>query len=332
MSPLLRSLADLARSRVLRLRKPVAEVDVVLALHFNQNFVPYLDFVAMGFYARLVSTLRRHPEVPVSLHVSGTALAGLLWFNPPLVEMIRRGVGEGQFELLVSTYAQAIPAAITAEEFRLQLDAHRSILAETFGAPGPESFWNPERIYTPELFDLLAEEGIGRTFVEDRVIAENLGPARVFEPVTLERGGRRLTLLPDSNTFRSAFNDYLSSGRFFRVEALVRSAAAREGGGCLVYAEDAEAFGLWNFERDPGAAVDGVFENLSRALEWFSAQPFLRMRRVSEITGRGSPLTPRALPRREALWIERALTLSPTSASTNRASATGSTSTSVPST
>lgn len=302
-------IADLARARFARLAPPRHAVSVVFALHFNQNFAPYLDLVCLGFYSRLVAALRRRPGFPIGLHVSGNALTGMLWFHPPTVEMIRRGVEEGQFETLVSTYAQAIPEAVSEDEFRLQLDLHRETLDEVFGAAPRPVFWNPERIWTPALFDRLVDEGVERTFIEDRVLEDALGTRQARGAVALEKGGRRLVCLPDSNEFRSVFNDYLNGGPFFRVEALVARRAAA-GGGCLVYAEDAEAIGLWAFEKDPAADIDAIFERFGRAVDWFAACPHARIVPPSAVPPAGPPVAPGSLVRREPLWIERALAFS----------------------
>ncbi len=295
------------KSRFHRLKPVKKPVKFVMLLHFNQNFVPYLDFVALGYYNRLISVLRKFPQIPVVIHFSGTALCGTQWFNPSLIEMIKQGVKKGQFQLAESLYSQAIPYSISREEISLNIEIHRNILQEIFGEYENGIFWNPERIWHPDLLNIFESEKIKYSFIEDDVIKNNLGNEFIYSPLLHETKNNSTILLPDSNNMRVTLNNFLISGNISSLESIFRSIASKNGENVLVYAEDAEAFGLWEFEKNELSDIDKVFNNLSTFLSWIDSTDYIIPTRINEIKGIESPIPIKDFGEEQSAWLKRAL-------------------------
>jgi hypothetical protein len=291
---------------MLRKRKIDGKIQLYFAIHFNQNIVPYLDFVSLGFYNQLISTLLKFPKIPINIHISGTALSGILWFNPSLIELIKLGINSGQFELMFSTYSQAIPQSISEDEFFLQVEKHKEILTETFDVHEFITFWNPERIWTPELFDLLTETETKFSFIEDRVIKESLENDEIL-PIELTKNEKNITFLPDFNDLRVKFNNFLVSGNLYSIERYFREYILKNpSNNVMVYGEDAEAFGLWEFEKMKDFPIDEIFKNLKRFFEWIESIDFIEIKKISEFSEKSIKKNYDFLKQKESLWIERA--------------------------
>jgi hypothetical protein len=63
-------------------------------------------------YRGFLGVLQNHPRMKFNLMLSGTLLGALGWFDPALVETVRRGVESGTFRMLGSLYAQSMPLAL----------------------------------------------------------------------------------------------------------------------------------------------------------------------------------------------------------------------------
>ena len=236
---------------------------LALVFHLNQLTGPYIRTAASASYRLLLETLREYPTIPVHIHASGTLLAGLPWYAPDVLDLLRQGVNSGQFELLGSTYAQNIPFSTAQSVNELQISAHRDQLDRLFGARCV-GFWNPERCWSDAYLPLATRGGYRYMFVETSVLRAAQLPERTPSRVLVLEGSA-IWLVPDSPTFRSAFNLAVWSGE---QGPLRDQLASLEPGGLLVHAEDAESVGLWAFERGQSPATDR--DNLARVLGWLA--------------------------------------------------------------
>ncbi|MHA2253949.1 MAG: hypothetical protein ACXAD7_26585, partial [Candidatus Kariarchaeaceae archaeon] len=156
------------------------KLEFIFILHANQALVPYGDVANDLNYHRVLETLREHPSIPITLHVSGMLISDLQYFSPETLILVQDGIDDGQFEILGSTYAQNVPyshytpgSSNTAGgdfDNDLQIRVHKGILEERFGIT-PTSFWNPERVWDPDLILPMIQRGnYQSTFIEDHII------------------------------------------------------------------------------------------------------------------------------------------------------------------
>lgn len=242
---------------------------VALVFHFNQHTNEYADLANRAGYRGLLHVLRAHPTLKFNLHLSGTLLRALPWFDTETLALIRAGVAEGQFELLGSTYAQNVPYACDDWDNAQQMGLHRTVLSEMFGVE-PTVFWNSERCWRQSLLPVIVDAGYTTTLVEDHI----LHAAGLAEPVPASTPykAQTLTVLYDDTLLRPRFNYAAWFGRTGQLADYFKRVAARKNSEnfLLVYAEDAEAFGLWNWERGyiPNATwahLDGLLRELETA-------------------------------------------------------------------
>jgi len=149
------------------------KLDLVLLLHANQAIVPYGDVANDLCYHAVLETMLAHPTLHFPLHVSGTLLTDLIWFNQSTINLIKDGVNQGQFEIIGSTYAQNIIYSTDDYDNQIQIQKHQKIIQEIFEVK-PKGFWNPERCWNQERYvKLLAEAGYEYTFVEDHILNDS---------------------------------------------------------------------------------------------------------------------------------------------------------------
>ncbi|MCX8169680.1 MAG: DUF5752 family protein [Candidatus Methanomethyliaceae archaeon] len=93
-----------------------------------------------------------------SLGISGTFLEQCSWWEPRLIELLKELVDKEACELIAETYFHSLASLISVEEFKTQVNLHRKLLNEIFGAR-PEVAENTEFIYNNEIARLLKELG-----------------------------------------------------------------------------------------------------------------------------------------------------------------------------
>jgi hypothetical protein len=274
---------------------------LALVFHFNQHTSEYADIANRACYRGLLNVLRAHRALKFNLHLSGTLLRALPWFDAETIELIKAGLADGQFELLGSTYAQNVPYASDDWDNAQQIGLHRVVLKELFGVE-PAVFWNSERCWRQSLVPLIAGGGYTTLLVEDHI----LHAAGLIDPVpaTTTSGEHTLTLVYDDTLLRSRFNYAAWFGRPEQLLEYLRRLASRPGASqfLLAYAEDAEAMGLWSWER--GYLPNAVWANLDTLLRELETTGLVELCHLSSAHAQQALS---ALPDSAAQWMDLAL-------------------------
>ena len=72
-------------------------LSLALVFHFNQHTSEYTEVANRACYRGLLNVLRTHPKLKFNLHLSGTLLRALNWFDPETLNLVRAGLADGQF-------------------------------------------------------------------------------------------------------------------------------------------------------------------------------------------------------------------------------------------
>jgi hypothetical protein len=275
-----------------------------LVFHFNQHTTEYADIANRACYRGLLNVLRSHPKLKFNLHLSGTLLRALPWFDLETLKLVGEGVAAGQFELLGSTYAQNVPYASDDWDNAQQIALHRLVLQQTFRVE-PSAFWISERCWRQSLLPLIVEGGYRVAPIEDHILyaAGLIDPL----PVATSLGEQSLIVAYDDTILRDRLNYATWFGRRAQLAKYLEQVAQRPGSEkfWLCYAEDAEAMGLWGWEK--GYLPQATWANLDALLSDFEASDVVKLRHLSEAQ---PEQTIGPLPDGAASWMDRSLALS----------------------
>jgi hypothetical protein len=274
---------------------------LAFVFHFNQHSSGCVEVASRACYRGLLGVLRAHPRLKFNLHLSGTLLRALPWFDAESVEMVRAGLADGQFELLGSAYAQNVLYASDDWDNAEQIALHRAVLRQVFGA-APTAFWLAERCWRQSLLPLLTEAGYTTTLIEDHI----LHAAGLVDPVpaTTRLGDQSLAVVYDDTILRHRVNYAAWFGRRGQLFKYLESLAARPGAEqfLVAYAEDAEAHGLWPWER--GYLPQAAWAHLDALLGELEASDTVALCHLSQAQPRHE--LP-ALPDGAAQWMDVSL-------------------------
>ncbi len=276
-------------------------LSIALVFHFNQHTNEHADIANRACYRGLLTVLRGRPKLKFNLHLSGTLLRSLAWFDMETIELVRAGLADGQFELLGSTYAQNVPYASDDWDNAEQIVLHRAVLEELFGVK-PAAFWISERSWRQSLLPVIATGGYTVVPIEDHVLEAAGAPDPA--PARTALGEQSLIAVRDDVALRDRFNFAAWFGRRAQLHKYLQGYQEREGADdfWLTYAEDAEAMGLWGWEK--GYLPQAVWANLDNLLSEIEASDQYVTRHLSEARAKHS-LGP--LPDAAARWMDSAL-------------------------
>jgi hypothetical protein len=255
------------------------EISAAFVFHFNQSLVPYAEVAERASYIELLRMLRSLEPTPFVLHIFGTLLLEWQWSGSEALGLVKDGIAAGQFEILGSTFAQNIIYSIESEgDSQFPITLHRETLREILGVE-PAGFWNPERVWDPGLVDLIARNSYAYTFIETPILSQSGAESSRLRRLHRVSGeSHSLYLIADDLDFRNAINrrDPVSAVSYLRV----LNRRDQDDSYLVVYAEDAEATGLWDLEANlsPQAAVD----NLRRVLVRLIEEPQVRIVKIGD--------------------------------------------------
>ncbi len=131
------------------------------------------------------------PGACAGLHYSGTMLQWAEEHRPDLIEAIH-GMAE-QTELVGGAMHDPFLPLIPDQWRRLQIEAHRRLIAELFGRE-PVGFWLPEEVWEPAMAWLLHDIGAGYIFLDRSRFEE--AEAEPGHPALVDHLGRTVRILP----------------------------------------------------------------------------------------------------------------------------------------
>lgn len=209
--------------------QPIGNFDGVFQESLERSYAPFLD------------VLSEFPELPVSVHFSGSLLEWLVQHRPEYVDRVREFVDRGQIEILGGAFYEPILASIPRADRVGQIRSYRRYLEQAFGTQ-VRGMWVPERVWEQAFASDIVDAGIEFTILDDFHF-KNAGLAAddLHGYFLTEDEGRLLKVFPGSEPLRYMipFSEPQESIDY------MRSVAEKVPNAVLTFADDGEKFGGW---------------------------------------------------------------------------------------
>ncbi len=100
--------------------------------------------------AKLIELLHKHPELKLSLSITGTVLEQLEKWSPEALQSFQELVASGRVEIVAETYHHSLAFFYSLAEFEVQVEMHKTKIQQLFGQT-PQVFRNTELSYNNDL-------------------------------------------------------------------------------------------------------------------------------------------------------------------------------------
>jgi alpha-amylase len=217
---------------------------LVLAIHIHQpvgNFDGVFESAYRDSYAPFIEALRQHPQIPISLHISGSLMEWLIEAHPEFIDKIRTLTETGQLEILGGPFYEAILPSIPAYDRVGQIAAYSRYLEQCFGTK-VRGMWVPERVWEQSLVSDITRAGIEYTILDDyHFKSTGLHEDQLHGYYLSEDEGRLLKIFPGSEKLRYTipFADPSETIRH------LRGILEQTPNPVVCFGDDGEKFGTW---------------------------------------------------------------------------------------
>src|SRR6185295_914410 len=127
---------------LLHSHQPVGNFDHVIEEACKLSYFPYVD------------VFEKHPQIPLTHHISGCLLEWLESHHPEYLDLLARRVkgGEGakKWEMIGGGFYEPIMPLLPTRDRIGQIARMQDFIANRFGKK-PRSFWLAERVWEPAL-------------------------------------------------------------------------------------------------------------------------------------------------------------------------------------
>ncbi|HUG91956.1 MAG TPA: alpha-amylase/4-alpha-glucanotransferase domain-containing protein, partial [Planctomycetaceae bacterium] len=219
-------------------------IRLVLAIHNHQpvgNFDGVCEAAYQDSYRPFLDVLEQYPDLPISLHLSGSLLEWLERSHPEYIDRVRALVERGQVEILGGPFYEPILACIPRRDRVGQIAAYSRHLERQFGA-AVRGMWVPERVWEQAFAGDISEAGIDYTILDDQHFKNTgLRDEDLHSYFSTEDEGRLLKIFPGSERLRYTipFQDPQAT-----IDHL-RQIADRRPNAIVTFGDDGEKFGTW---------------------------------------------------------------------------------------
>ncbi|MCJ7792906.1 MAG: hypothetical protein MUP45_02930 [Candidatus Marinimicrobia bacterium] len=164
-------------------------LNVSLVLHANLQYaeIPSKEIprVIKESYLPTLKGLLKIPQSKIAFNFTGVTLEILEKEYPEIIDLIKKGIEKGQFELLGFAYSQPILPLIQEIDINLHIKKHLELLERLLGVKNPQGFFLPEAAWSPNLAPILKKFGFSWTMIDYDHLA--LSQTAAGESVSIER-------------------------------------------------------------------------------------------------------------------------------------------------
>ncbi|MDD5087753.1 MAG: DUF1926 domain-containing protein [bacterium] len=222
----------------------MSKISFALGIHNHQpvgNVPAVFERAYRTAYEPFLKAALDHPHVRFTYHITGCLIEWLERHRPDFFDLVGTLVQRGQIELLGGGFYEPILPVLPREDALEQLARMSDDLKRRFGVR-PRGAWLAERVWEPQLAELLPEAGIEYIALDDDHFLAAGHELRDLHHYYLTEAGRGpLALFPIHKQLRYTIPFKEPEDSF----AYMREYAAGAAQPLFVMADDGEKFGLW---------------------------------------------------------------------------------------
>jgi 4-alpha-glucanotransferase len=216
----------------------------IFCLHNHQPVGNFDHIFKLAFdkcYNKIMEVLSEYPEFHFAVHHSGPVLEWTKNNNPEYLERLREMNQKGQVEIIGGGFYEPIFSVITENDIKGQIELMQNFCKKEFGI-FPKGFWTAERVWDPEIPNLVSGFGLDYTLLDDiHFRYAGIDEEDLYGYFITERLEKKLMIFPIDKFLRYAipFRMPEETINYFKTRSEKKENAA------FIYGDDGEKFGLW---------------------------------------------------------------------------------------
>ncbi len=250
-------------------------VKTAIVLNLDYELNQKWDIADKVYYNRVFETLRKHKNIRVNLAITGRTIQAMNIYSPETMSYIKAGIRDGQFEMLGTTFSDAVIYSLSENSAKMQIEKDRNLKKEFFGNY-PKGFWNSGNVWKDNLPELI--NGYSYTFISDELTAKASSLDTNFVRTT---NGRKIAVITLDSRLNALFNKFIKANKAGSQESeneiykYMRSLYKKDKSGKYVAAIGADLFNLEFDEMSKKEVVKSRLEKIERVLSVIESKPWI---------------------------------------------------------
>lgn len=209
--------------------QPVGTPDEEVEATYQSSFKPFLR------------ELYNFPEIPVTMHYSGTLLSWLQERHSEFIDVLAEMASRRQMELLGGAFYDPVLPLVPRADALGQIESLTTLVRKLFGRR-PRGCWITEQVWEPTMASTLKNSGAEYIFLDDyHFITGGFSETELNRPVITEDQGKTVIVFPNSHDLRQKM--CVDSPE--KVIQYLRSQQCDEEDHVVVAIYDGERYGSW---------------------------------------------------------------------------------------
>ena len=220
------------------------KADLAMAIHFHQpvgNFDHVIEHACEKCYKPFLATLKKYPEVKMTLHFSGCLLEWAEEKRPEIIDMIREMAEEGQIEIMSGGFYEPVLSSIPEADRVPQINMLTEYVKDklSFEAQGA---WVAERVWEPDLPSVFHEAGIKYVVLDDtHLLYSGIPKEKTYGFYVTEDNAKSVAVFPSDKVLRYLIPFKMPE----ECIAYMQSVMETVNDPLFIYGDDGEKFGEW---------------------------------------------------------------------------------------
>ncbi|HUX14202.1 MAG TPA: alpha-amylase/4-alpha-glucanotransferase domain-containing protein [Spirochaetia bacterium] len=161
-----------------------------------------VEAVYQNAYKPFLRELYNFPEIPITMHYSGTLLTWLQERHSEFIDVLAEMAGRRQIELLGGAFYDPVLPLIPRADALGQIESLTTLIRKLFGRR-PRGSWITEQVWEPTMASTLKNSGVEYIFLDDyHFITGGLSESELNQPVITEDQGKTIIVFPNSYDMR----------------------------------------------------------------------------------------------------------------------------------
>lgn len=162
----------------------------------GSDIIDNIEELYQNKYKKIFSFLYAHPEMHISLFISGVVLEWIKKNHAEVIDILSERIDNKQLELLGGGYYEPIFPLILSADRVAQIEYLTTNIRKSIGKR-PRGIYLTESIWDPSLISSFTTCGIEYTLLDSRILPQRkFHPIPLFSPLIVEDLGRTIIVIP----------------------------------------------------------------------------------------------------------------------------------------
>ncbi len=254
-----------------------------IIVNIDTTVTPEWDIKEKIYYNKLFNIIRKHKNIRLNLVLTGRTIQAMNIYSPDIMQIIREGIRDGQFEIVGTTFSNAVIYSLSENSAKMQIEKDKNLKKEFFGN-FPNGFYNTGNVWKETIPKII--EDYNYTFIAEEIILKSSALDKNFVRTT---DGRKIAVITIDSQMSNIFNKFgeinrdISENSEIELYRYLRNSYKKDKSGKYLIAIDSEIFNLQDSEIEKKELIEAKLKKIERLFSIIESKPWIDSVTISSV-------------------------------------------------